>query len=237
MVAAPCRDRRRQHRPQRLGGKALDARRRMRGEPGEQLVHLADRALQRCDHVGAEFGVVCVTLGIAGEQRQLADQVLHVVQDEGEAAVELLEPAGVGKRFLAEHFGERARRLAAGGAQEVEVLPVERPAIFGRGDEYEADQALVMDQGHARPGLVSSASHSGTGTAGRASPEHPAAIGIEVEDAAGLLDRDQNRRASSGSYAGACRPASSTPRRRSARRRCREPAATRRAPRECRRRP
>jgi hypothetical protein len=65
------------------------------GEAREQVVHLADRALERRDHVGAEFGIVGVALGIAGQQRQLADEVLHVVEDEGEAAVELLEAAGV----------------------------------------------------------------------------------------------------------------------------------------------
>ena len=52
--------------------------------------------LQRRDHVGAEFGIVGVPLGIAREQRQLADQILDVVKDEGEAAVELLEPLRIG---------------------------------------------------------------------------------------------------------------------------------------------
>ena len=97
----------------------LHPRRRVRREAGEQLVHLADRGLQRRDHVGAELGIVGVALGVAGEQRQLADQILDVVEDEGEAAVELLEPLRIGERFLA-HALRRAssppgcRRCGAG---------------------------------------------------------------------------------------------------------------------------
>ena len=62
-------------------------------------------------------------------QRQLADQVLDVVEDEGEAAVEFLEPLGVDQRLLAVRFGQARRRLAPGGAEQVEILPVERAAI------------------------------------------------------------------------------------------------------------
>ena len=65
------------------------------GEAGEKVVHLADRGFQRRHHVGAPFGIVGVPLGVAGDQGQLADEVLHVVEDEGEAAVEILEPLGV----------------------------------------------------------------------------------------------------------------------------------------------
>ena len=80
-------------------------------------------------------GLSACRSALRGEQRQLADQILDVVQDEGEAAVEFLEPLGVGERLLALRLGERARRLAAGGAKQVEILPVERPAIFGRGEQ------------------------------------------------------------------------------------------------------
>ena len=47
-----------------------------------------------------------------------------IVQDEGEAAVEFLEPLGVRQCFLTERFGERTRGLAAGRAQQVEIFPV-----------------------------------------------------------------------------------------------------------------
>ena len=96
-------------------------------QAGEQVVHLAHRALQRRDHVGAELGIVGVALGIARDQAELAHQILDVVHDEGEAAVELVEAVGVGERLLAARFGEIARRLDAGGAEQVEILPVERP--------------------------------------------------------------------------------------------------------------
>ena len=42
-----------------------------------------------------------MALGVAGDQRQLADQILDVVHDEGEAPVELVEAARVGERLLA----------------------------------------------------------------------------------------------------------------------------------------
>ena len=97
-------------------------------EPGEQVVHLPHRALQRGDHVGAELGIVGMALGVAGDQAELAHQILDVVHDEGEAAVELVEALGVGERLLAARLGDIARRLDAGGAEQVEILPVERPA-------------------------------------------------------------------------------------------------------------
>ena len=74
------------------------------------------------------------------------------MEDEGEPPVEFLEPLGVRQRFLPVRFGERARRLPAGGAQQVEILPVERPAVFGRGEKGDSDQAIEVDQRNASPG-------------------------------------------------------------------------------------
>ena len=120
VIAALGRDRRRQDRPQRL---RLDAAGRARRSCGDSRASrsfiLPTERLQRRDHVGAEFGIVGVALGIAREQRQLADEVLHVVQDEGEAAVEFLEPLGV-RQALPGRAPRRAssppggRRCAAG---------------------------------------------------------------------------------------------------------------------------
>ena len=59
-------------------------------------------------------------------QAELADQILDVVHDEGEAAVELVEALGVGERVLALRLGDVAGGLDAGGAEQVEILPVER---------------------------------------------------------------------------------------------------------------
>ena len=69
-------------------------------EPGEEVVHLLHRAVQGRDHVLAELGLVGVPLGIADDEAQLADQILDVVDDEGEAPVEFLEPLGVHQRLL-----------------------------------------------------------------------------------------------------------------------------------------
>ena len=112
------------------------------------------RALQRRDHVGAELGIVGVALGVAGDQRELAHQILDVVHDEGEAPVELVETLGVGKRLLAARFGDIARGLDAGGTEQVEVLPVERPSEMRMLEDDQADQLAGVDQGHAGPGLI-----------------------------------------------------------------------------------
>ena len=50
------------------GARRLGLARRAGREAGEQVVHLPDRALQRRDHVGAEFGIVGVALGVAGDE-------------------------------------------------------------------------------------------------------------------------------------------------------------------------
>ena len=52
-----------------------------------------------------------MAFGVAGKQGQLADEVLDVVKNEREAAVELLEPLGLAERLLAQGFGKRARGL------------------------------------------------------------------------------------------------------------------------------
>ena len=105
-----------------------DAARRAGRQAGEQVVHLLHRALQGRDHVGAEFGIVGVALGVAGDEAELADQILDVVHDEGEAAVELVEALGVGERLLAARLGDIGGGLDAGGAEQVEILPVEPAA-------------------------------------------------------------------------------------------------------------
>ena len=151
MVAALGGNGRRQDRPQHRRLAAPHQLRCLGRQARQQFVHLADRAFQRGDHVGAEFLIVGVTLGIARDERQLADEILDVVQDEGEAAVEFLEALGVRQRFLAMRFGQRACRLAPGGAEQVEILPVERAAIFGCGEQDQAEQRVVVDQRHAGP--------------------------------------------------------------------------------------
>ena len=177
------------------GGERLDERldldrarrigvaRRAGREAGEQVVHLADRALQRRDHVGAEFGIVGVALGVARDQAELADQILDVVHDEGEAAVELVEALGVGERLLAARLGDIAGGLDAGGAEQVEILPVERAADRRMLEDDEAGEPAVVDQRNAGPGALD-AGRASAGTAILASPLDQPAVAdrVEVED-------------------------------------------------------
>ena len=120
-------------------------------DPLEQFVHLADRTLQGRDHVGLEFGIARVALGVAADQAQLADQILDVVENEGETAVEILEPLGVDQRVLAMRLGQVRRRLAPGGAEQVEILPVEIAGIFGRRQHHQPAQLALMDQRNPDP--------------------------------------------------------------------------------------
>ena len=59
-------------------------------------------------------GLSACRSALRATRRQLADQILDVVHDEGEAAVELVEALRVGERLLAARLGEIARHLAAG---------------------------------------------------------------------------------------------------------------------------
>ena len=67
-----------------------------------------------------------MALGVARDEAELAHQILDVVHDEGEAAVELVEALRVGERLLAARLGDVGGGLDAGGAEQVEILPVER---------------------------------------------------------------------------------------------------------------
>ncbi len=123
-------------------------------EPRQQVVHLPHRAVQGRDHVLAELGLVGVALGVADDEAELADQILDVVDDEGEAAVELVEPPGVGERVLGARFGEIARRLDPDGAEQVEILPVERPADQRMLEQDQPDQPIAVDQRDSGPKRV-----------------------------------------------------------------------------------
>src|SRR3954471_15340169 len=70
-----CRD---QDWAQRLSFDPLNSSRRTRSKAREELVHLAYGRLQRRNHIGAELGIVGMALGVAGDQRELTDQVLDV---------------------------------------------------------------------------------------------------------------------------------------------------------------
>src|SRR3546814_1897638 len=91
------------------------------------VVHFHYGCHQGVDHAGPEFGIVRVPPGVAGDQAKLAHQILDVVHDEGEAAVELLETLRFGKRLLPLRFGYVAGHLPSDDAQHVQILPVKLP--------------------------------------------------------------------------------------------------------------
>src|SRR3546814_5920683 len=66
--------------------------------------------------------IVGMPLRMAGQQRKLAHQILDVMDDEGEAAVEFLETLGVVQRLLPLRLAQIAGRLPSGGAQHVEKI-------------------------------------------------------------------------------------------------------------------
>jgi hypothetical protein len=68
-----------------------------------------------------------------------ARKILDVVQNEGKAAVEFIEALGLGQRVLCPGFGEIARNVPPGDAQQVEIFPVER-AVEWRARQH--DRAL-----------------------------------------------------------------------------------------------
>ena len=105
----------------------------------QQVVHARRRRVERRDHVRPECGLVGVTLGIARDECQLAHQILDVVHDEGEAAVELVEARGIAECVLALGFGKIACDLASGEAKQVEILPVERTRKRGPLEQHRAD--------------------------------------------------------------------------------------------------
>ena len=129
MVSPPGGDRRGEDRPQRLRLDALNAR----AECGDRrarssfILPTETSRSRPCRHGTPDVGMA---LGIAREQRQLADEILHVVKDEGEAAVEFLEPLRIGQRLLAVRLGERARRLSSRGREAGRNLPSRAPPVY-----------------------------------------------------------------------------------------------------------
>ena len=111
------------------------------------------------------------------------------------------------ERFLAVRFGKRARRLAPGGAQEVEILPVERAAIFGRGEQDQAEQAVVVDQRDADPGTGVREHPFGTVRAAVLWVRPAVAERVELDDPpARVRPPPRNRRLASSSVGGGFPP-------------------------------
>ena len=154
-LAAGGGDRFGQDRAQRLRLDLLDPRRARAARGGRAGRSSWSPTICRVATMSARnSGLSAWRSALRASSDNLADQILDVVEDEGEAAVEFLEPLRGGERFLAARVGELARRLPAGGLQKVEILPVERAAVIGRGEDDEADDPAFVDQRHAGPGMV-----------------------------------------------------------------------------------
>ena len=129
-----------------------------------------------------------MALGIARDQAELAHQILDVVHDEGEAAVELVEALRVGERLLAARLGDIGSGLDAGGAEQVEILPVERPAEGRISEDDEPREPAAMDERHARPGLIERGEPGRDRNAQLAERERAVPDRVEVEHEAVRLD-------------------------------------------------
>ena len=157
-------------------------------EPREQGIELVGRIVEREQHVLAEFGVVGVALGIAGQQRELAGEILDVVHHEGDAAVELVETAGLQQGQLAVVLGNRAGNLVPCHAQEVEVLPVELARERRAPQRDQPDQPVEMHQRHERPDRLV-LRHPARRGAHFAAMVDPAPHFIEIDDETALLEK------------------------------------------------
>src|SRR3546814_14021484 len=92
--------------------------------------------------------------GVGGDQAKLAHQILDVVRDEGEAAVELLETLRFGKRLLPLRFGYVAGHLPSDDAQHVQILPVKLPPDERPRQQYGPREPFKMNERNQCPGAV-----------------------------------------------------------------------------------
>ncbi len=90
--------------------------------------------------------------GIAGQQAQLARQVLDVVHDEGNTAVEIVEAPRLGQRGLPRLFSKIAGQLPTRDAQQIEILPIQPSGQRGSSENDHANQAVEMVKRHNCPG-------------------------------------------------------------------------------------
>ncbi len=147
-----------------------------------------------------------MALGVARGQGQLAHQILDVVHDEGEAAVELVEALRIGQRLLRPRLGEVARHLAAGDAQQVEILPVERAVDRRAGQQDRTLQPVEMDQAAPAPRhSASSVIHSGTLASSAGSAVSPR-TDVELDDPAGAGEIGGERLVAAGGGQVVARP-------------------------------
>ena len=94
-----------------------------------------------------------MALGVAGKQAELAGQILDVMHDKGDTAVEFIKPPGLDQRLLAGVFRKVTGQLLANHAQQVEIFPVELARLQGPCQHHRAHQPFIMQQRHQRPCL------------------------------------------------------------------------------------
>ena len=91
---------------------------------------------------------------IPRQQGQLARQVLDIVHDKGDAAVEFIEPRGFHQCLLAGLFGEVTGQLLPDHTQEIEVLPVEAAWLGRAGQDDHPCQPVEVKQRNNSPGFA-----------------------------------------------------------------------------------
>ena len=118
----------------------------------EQPFHLGHGIGHRGQHVLLEFRIILVFFGILQHQRQLADKVLHIVDNKGETAVERLHLAGIIKGTGCHFLGQITRRLTADGLQQVDILPVQTPERPRFAQHQQGLQPVAVAQRQHQPG-------------------------------------------------------------------------------------
>src|SRR5579864_2489340 len=89
----------------------------------EHPVQFIHGLTQRLVGVPLKRLVTAMLVGIGENQRQLTDEILDVMGDEGKALVELDKLARFGERFARFQFREIARDLTAHDFEKIDVLP------------------------------------------------------------------------------------------------------------------
>ena len=66
------------------------------------------------------------------------------MHDEGDAAIELVEPCGLHEGALCRLFGQVAGELSADHGKQVEIFPIELPIYDGPRKQHSALQTVEM---------------------------------------------------------------------------------------------
>ena len=77
--------------------------------------------------------------------------------------------------------------MPASGAQQIEILPIQRATVIGRREQDQTEQLVIVDQGHSGPGVFVIRDPGGDADLEIRWVAPAPAIGVELEDSAGSL--------------------------------------------------